>query len=382
MTRIRIPLDELETVLHAVLSAHRDLPWPESFSQELIAPAESEVELPAVVTLERPLLPDSNSPYLTDAAPHNGIRVYASRPLHRTIAKRLEYWMDAKCSPVRQADSVTEFPLLQDADATSEAVLQLEANVLIALQQMQSCWQYPEQRGVVVRSVLRVLGVRGIQRLLFMRRTLGSCYLTEANAIQLPAMSPYEKTRELVETTDSQQPSNDSTAAELELDVSADGDSPQPKQQPETSATLSAAATLEGHTASSKPKWSSQQHPIALLPCVTTLLTSFNRLHNPNAKLTVGARALTKHSPRDTTAGWWGTPTGTEMARNIHGMRVVSRILADATWINIHMLPHEIPVLEIRNSDSYGARWSIDGKTFRGFLEPHSKDGFLNGWKH
>ena len=38
-------------------------------------------------------------------------------------------------------------------------------------------------------------------------------------------------------------------------------------------------------------------------------------MSSPPAKLTVGARALTKHHHRDDTAGWWGKCTGSEYIR-------------------------------------------------------------------
>ena len=45
-------------------------------------------------------------------------------------------------------------------------------------------------------------------------------------------------------------------------------------------------------------------------PSRETLLSSFVKLHCPPAKLTVGARALTKHHHRDDTTSWWGKATG------------------------------------------------------------------------
>lgn len=30
----------------------------------------------------------------------------------------------------------------------------------------------------------------------------------------------------------------------------------------------------------------------------------------------------------------------------------------------------------------YGARWTADGSSFRGFLEPQMVDGHSVGWKH
>ena len=117
-------------------------------------------------------------------------------------------------------------------------------------------------------------------------------------------------------------------------------------------------------------------------PPVEALIASFNEKHKPNANLTVGARALSKHCHRDVTSEWWGACAGSELAKNEHANTVVMRILGDASWINIHVLPHDLKVIEVRCAEGYGARWSHDGKDFRGFLEPQMEDGHAAGWKH
>ncbi|XP_062507765.1 uncharacterized protein LOC134184164 isoform X2 [Corticium candelabrum] len=59
-----------------------------------------------------------------------------------------------------------------------------------------------------------------------------------------------------------------------------------------------------------------------------------------------------------------------------------NKILEDASWINVHILPHDIKVVEVRSSEGYGARWTADGLEFRGFLEPQMEDGHAMGWQH
>lgn len=56
------------------------------------------------------------------------------------------------------------------------------------------------------------------------------------------------------------------------------------------------------------------------------------------SELTVGARALSKHSHRDASTSWWGVCTGTEAAKNEHAVGLLHRILDDAHWINIHKI--------------------------------------------
>ena len=119
-----------------------------------------------------------------------------------------------------------------------------------------------------------------------------------------------------------------------------------------------------------------------LPPSLSTLWESFQRKHKPNAELSCGARALSKHCHRDSTSQWWGTSTGSESNKNEHANQVLDKILTDAVWINIHLLPHDVKVLEVRNQLGYGARWSYDGMMFRGFLEPQMSDGHNIGWRH
>ncbi|ORY92124.1 hypothetical protein BCR43DRAFT_81292 [Syncephalastrum racemosum] len=102
-------------------------------------------------------------------------------------------------------------------------------------------------------------------------------------------------------------------------------------------------------------------------------------------KLTVGAKALSKHWHRDQRTGFWGVCTGTEDAKNEHAERILVSILGDAVWINLHSLPHDETAYEIRQSQGYGVRWSklAEGDwLFRGFLEPQMENGHSVGWRH
>ncbi|XP_013408421.1 uncharacterized protein LOC106172320 [Lingula anatina] len=121
-------------------------------------------------------------------------------------------------------------------------------------------------------------------------------------------------------------------------------------------------------------------------PPRSTLENTFNSKHRPDnikpCDLTTGARALSKHCHRDVTVSWWGTAKGPVAKQNDHAFKVVTRILDEATWINIHSLPNEVLILEIRQQDGYGARWSHDGLNFRGFVEPMMENGHEVGWRH
>lgn len=111
---------------------------------------------------------------------------------------------------------------------------------------------------------------------------------------------------------------------------------------------------------------------------------TFCQRHSPQTKspLTVGARALAKHCHRDHSSSWWGVSAGSEAAKNEHAFQKVSEILDNATWINIHQLPHEVLTIEVRQENGYGARWTSDGQQFRGFVEPQMINGHEVSWKH
>ena len=98
------------------------------------------------------------------------------------------------------------------------------------------------------------------------------------------------------------------------------------------------------------------------------------QLNQPNVErkqrsfLTVGARALQKHAHRSS-EGFWGDGTGSESKRNDDAKRIITQIIEECEWINVHTLPHSEYVVEIRIRIGYGIRWTTAG-VFRGFLEP------------
>ena len=124
-------------------------------------------------------------------------------------------------------------------------------------------------------------------------------------------------------------------------------------------------------------------------PSIDTLSKHFLEQHtkenpkNPKVKisiLTVGARALCKHSHR-ASEGFWPEATGKEIQKNKKAEEMLKMFYEKCIWINIHGLPHEIAIIELRVDKGYGIRWQIDGM-FRGFLEPQMEDGHEKGWRH
>jgi hypothetical protein len=113
---------------------------------------------------------------------------------------------------------------------------------------------------------------------------------------------------------------------------------------------------------------------------------AFNEPHTPGSRLTVGARALTKHWSRSSERFWGASLDGSDAEKNINAVRVLARIVDDVMWLNVHALPHDTLVFEMRNSMQYGARWELSRDRrrceFRGFLEPQLDDGHALGWRH
>ena len=117
-------------------------------------------------------------------------------------------------------------------------------------------------------------------------------------------------------------------------------------------------------------------------PTREMMMRTFTALHSEGSKLSVGARAFAKHGHRDQTASWWGTCTGTEEQKNESALKIVTRVLDNAAWMNIHFMVHDTGVIEARTVEGYGVRWLADGTEFRGFLEPQMEGGHEAGWIH
>jgi hypothetical protein len=128
----------------------------------------------------------------------------------------------------------------------------------------------------------------------------------------------------------------------------------------------------------------------------------------PNkAGLTAGARAWSKHCHRSRppqdgsddegtserrktkSEGWWGTASGPIPLINEKSLALFWKIMDGATWRNLHWLPHQVLVYEVRVAEGYGMRWARDMSQmderpwiFRGFLEPQMENGHELGWRH
>lgn len=74
--------------------------------------------------------------------------------------------------------------------------------------------------------------------------------------------------------------------------------------------------------------------------------------HDNPPKLTVGARALSKHAHRSREK-FWGEVLGlSEEVRNKNAIDKLKQLLRECVWVNIHCLPPDI--IECRVKEGYG----------------------------
>jgi hypothetical protein len=116
--------------------------------------------------------------------------------------------------------------------------------------------------------------------------------------------------------------------------------------------------------------------------------------------LTAGGRAWSKHAHRSagedsaSDAGWWGRARGPVATINENALKLFWRVMDRASWRNLHWLPHQVLVYEVRVPEGYGMRWSQDRSgvlndeeldrlwTFRGYVEPMMENGHELQWRH
>ena len=112
------------------------------------------------------------------------------------------------------------------------------------------------------------------------------------------------------------------------------------------------------------------------------LISKFKELNNEKSKLTVGAKALCKHSHRSVSESFWPGQGGKEKDKNDNAEKMLKLFLEECVWINMHLLPHNLIIIELRIDKGYGIRWQVNDGMFRGFLEPQMEDGHEKGWIH
>jgi len=90
-------------------------------------------------------------------------------------------------------------------------------------------------------------------------------------------------------------------------------------------------------------------------PIKQILIDSFNSVNSkelnlktnkPKSNLTVGAKALSKHTVRSND-GFWPNSNGSEAQKNQKADKILREFFSSSTWINIHGLPGNLPIIEV-----------------------------------
>lgn len=102
------------------------------------------------------------------------------------------------------------------------------------------------------------------------------------------------------------------------------------------------------------------------------LIAAFEMKH-AGTLLSVGAKALCKHYARVPDHPTWTCPTGSCETKSKIARSHLDKMLESAVWKNVHYLPHQELVYEIRDKLGYGMRWTMLQNPrickFRGYLE-------------
>lgn len=107
-----------------------------------------------------------------------------------------------------------------------------------------------------------------------------------------------------------------------------------------------------------------------LPPQQDELIAAFEESHK-GTLLSRGAKALCKHHARLPDHPVWTRPDGNPQSKSRIAKEHLLALLQNANWKNVHLLPHQQLVYEVRDAQGYGMRWTLgsSGCSFRGYLE-------------
>lgn len=71
---------------------------------------------------------------------------------------------------------------------------------------------------------------------------------------------------------------------------------------------------------------------------------------------------------------FWGEIEGKTEKKNLVAKKYVKNIIGNNTWWNIYGHFKHDTIFEMRLPSGHGARWSGDGGTFIGFVEPFDSE--------
>ena len=115
----------------------------------------------------------------------------------------------------------------------------------------------------------------------------------------------------------------------------------------------------------------------AFPPSVEQLLQAASSSCSDDEELSVAARALAKHASR-AEDDFWTKPSGSAIEQNEICLKVIDEIRKNTTWWNVFEHFQHGPIYEIRIPSGHGARWSHDGSTFIGFVDPFDANARLD----
>ncbi|KAJ3930786.1 MAG: hypothetical protein NXY57DRAFT_280268 [Lentinula lateritia] len=105
--------------------------------------------------------------------------------------------------------------------------------------------------------------------------------------------------------------------------------------------------------------WSKHAHRSFVESDSQALQSSQSDAGNRNA-ITEQQQKIPKQRKPPPPMGWWGTPSGPVATINENALRLFWNIIGNASWRNLHWLPHSVLVYEVRVKMGYGMRWSQD----------------------
>ena len=115
----------------------------------------------------------------------------------------------------------------------------------------------------------------------------------------------------------------------------------------------------------------------AFPPGAEQLIQSASSPNTEGEELSNAARALAKHASRQRDE-YWKQPSGSPTEQNEVALGLVQRMRSEMTWWNIFEHFQHGPIYEIRIPSGHGARWSNDGSTFIGFVDPFDSSARLD----
>ncbi|KAJ2920643.1 hypothetical protein H1R20_g16452, partial [Candolleomyces eurysporus] len=134
------------------------------------------------------------------------------------------------------------------------------------------------------------------------------------------------------------------------------------RSQPPAPSPSGSPEVLVSQSSSSAPDLSGSTAGQGLLDDGTTAISgTLEQLNvDSNDHTPLQKKQKKKKKKEEIDDGWWGTPSGPVSTINERALELFWKVMNGATWRNLHWLPHEVLVYEVRVPEGYGMRWSQD----------------------